>query len=56
MVSISLLCFETFLFLMWDSHVQSARVVKQCDMSRVYEGKIVSKVGVGERHRSLLAA
>lgn len=56
MVSISLRCFEIFPFLLWDSHVQSATVVKQCDMSRVYEGEIVSKVGVRERHRSLLAA
>ncbi len=54
--SISPHCFEIFSFLLWDNHVQSARAVKQCDMSRVYEGEITSKVGVRERHRSSLAA
>lgn len=53
--SISPLCFEIFPFLLWDNHVQCARAVKQCDMSRVYEGEIVSK-GVRERHTSSLAA
>lgn len=48
MASISPLCFETFPFQLWDSRVQSAQAVKQCDMSHVYEGEIISKVGEGK--------